>query len=53
MHVFEDYAAYYNLFYKDKDYAQEAVCADRLLKKYGGGAGGWPSAKHWMRYGQA
>lgn len=35
MEVFQDYAHYYNAFYKDKDYAAEAKQVDTLLKKYG------------------
>lgn len=34
MDVFGDYAYYYNSFYKDKDYAQEAGVVSALLKKY-------------------
>lgn len=37
MKVFEDYAYYYNAFYKDKDYKTEADHIDYLLKKYGKG----------------
>lgn len=39
MEVFQDYAYYYNLFYKDKDYGAEARIIDRLLKKYAGDVG--------------
>lgn len=39
MEVFQDYAYYYNAFYKDKDYGAEARIIDRLLKKYAGNAG--------------
>lgn len=35
MEVFQDYAHYYNAFYKDKNYAAEAKQIDALLKKYG------------------
>jgi SAM-dependent methyltransferase len=35
MEVFNDYAYYYNAFYKDKDYKAEAIQVDSLLKKYG------------------
>lgn len=35
MEVFQDYAYYYNAFYKDKDYALEAGQVDQLIKKYG------------------
>ncbi len=34
MDVFGNYAYYYNSFYKDKDYAQEAVTVSSLLQKY-------------------
>ena len=34
MKNFEDYAYYYNLFYKDKDYKKEALDVDFLLKKH-------------------
>lgn len=34
METFQDYAYYYNAFYKDKDYAAEAKQIDRLIKKY-------------------
>ena len=37
MEVFQDYAYYYNAFYKDKDYQSEAKQIDFLLKKYGNG----------------
>lgn len=36
MEVFQDYAYYYNSFYKDKDYKAEAGIIDQLLKKYSG-----------------
>lgn len=39
MEVFQDYAYYYNAFYKDKDYKAEAGQVDLLLKKYGNGIG--------------
>lgn len=35
MEVFQDYAYYYNAFYKDKNYTAEAKQVDVLLKKYG------------------
>lgn len=35
MEIFQDYAYYYNSFYKDKDYNEEARQIDNLLKKYG------------------
>lgn len=35
MEVFQDYAYYYNAFYRDKDYGAEAADIDRLLKRYG------------------
>lgn len=35
MEVFQDYAYYYNTFYKDKDYKREATQIDSLLRKYG------------------
>ncbi len=35
MEVFKDYAYYYNAFYKEKDYKEEAAQVDILLKKYG------------------
>lgn len=35
METFQDYAYYYNAFYKDKDYAMEAGQIDELLKRYG------------------
>lgn len=35
MEVFQDYAYYYNSFYKDKDYKTEAEQVDILIKKYG------------------
>lgn len=35
MEIFQDYAYYYNSFYKDKDYNEEARQIDSLLKKYG------------------
>lgn len=34
MNNFEDYAYYYNTFYGDKDYAEEARVVDKLLQKY-------------------
>lgn len=36
MEVFQDYAYYYNAFYREKNYAAEAGKVDELLKKYGG-----------------
>lgn len=36
MEAFNDYAYYYNSFYKDKDYKAEAAAVDKLLKRYGG-----------------
>lgn len=35
METFQDYAYYYNAFYRDKDYAMEARQVDELIKKYG------------------
>ena len=35
MEVFQDYAYYYNAFYKDKDYKKAAKQVDSLLQKYG------------------
>ena len=35
MEVFKDYAYYYNAFYQDKNYKDEAKQVDSLLKKYG------------------
>lgn len=35
MQVFQDYAYYYNAFYKDKDYKAEADQVHQLLQKYG------------------
>ncbi len=35
METFQDYAYYYNAFYKDKDYAKEAREVDRIISKYG------------------
>lgn len=35
MEVFNDYAYYYNAFYKEKDYKEEAAQVDFLLNKYG------------------
>lgn len=32
MQIFQDYAYYYNAFYKDKDYKAEAAVVDKLLK---------------------
>lgn len=33
--TFDEYAYFYNLFYKDKDYAKETQDVDSLLEKYG------------------
>ena len=33
MEVFQDYAYYYNMIYKEKNYAEEAKIVDRLIKK--------------------
>lgn len=35
MESFQDYAYFYNMFYKDKDYKSEAEIVDKLLRKYG------------------
>ena len=35
MEVFQDYAYYYNAFYKDKNYINEAGQGEDLLKRYG------------------
>ena len=35
MEVFQDYAYYYNAFYKDKDYIGEAKQVDSILRNYG------------------
>ncbi|MCR5746367.1 MAG: class I SAM-dependent methyltransferase [Lachnospiraceae bacterium] len=37
MNTFKDYALYYNAFYKDKDYANEAHQVDTLLREYAPG----------------
>lgn len=34
MDVFDRYASYYNLFYRDKNYAAEVEYVDALIKKY-------------------
>lgn len=34
MSIFNEYADYYNLFYKDKDYKSETLYVDSLIKKY-------------------
>ena len=34
--VFNEYAHYYDLLYKDKDYVGEAEYIDSLIKKYNG-----------------
>lgn len=38
MEVFQDYAYYYNSFYKDKNYRAEAEAVDGLIKKYAEGS---------------
>lgn len=38
MNVFGNYSRYYNLLYKDKDYAGEAEYAHNLIQKYNSGA---------------
>lgn len=35
MEVFKDYTYYYNIFYWDKDYREESLQVDNLLKRYG------------------
>lgn len=45
MQVFQDYAYYYNSFYKDKDYRAEALVVDKLLKRYN------PQTKSIMNFG--
>lgn len=35
MEVFQEYAYYYNAFYRDKNYQEEAEQIDTLLKRYG------------------
>lgn len=45
MEVFQDYAYYYNAFYKDKDYGSEAGQVHLLLKKYG------KDVKHIINFG--
>ena len=45
MEVFKDYAYYYNMFYRDKDYKFEAKQIDELLKKYD------PNIKRVINYG--
>ena len=35
METFQDYAYYYNAFYRDKDYTMEAKQVDELIQKYG------------------
>lgn len=35
MGVFQDYAYYYNAFYKDKNYGKEAEQVNRILKMHG------------------
>lgn len=37
MEVFQNYAYYYNAFYRDKDYKGEVAQIDYLLKRYGNG----------------
>lgn len=34
MQVFQDYAYYYNSFYRDKNYKAEAAVVDKILKRY-------------------
>lgn len=34
MQAFQDYAYYYNSFYRDKNYKEEALKVDKLLKRY-------------------
>lgn len=34
MKVFKDYAYYYNMFYEDKNYREEAETVNKFLKKY-------------------
>ncbi|MEO6567304.1 MAG: class I SAM-dependent methyltransferase [Opitutaceae bacterium] len=36
---FNQYARYYDLLYRDKNYAEEAVFIDRLLRRFGGAGG--------------
>ncbi|HEY9637599.1 MAG TPA: class I SAM-dependent methyltransferase [Coleofasciculaceae cyanobacterium] len=38
MHVFENYARYYNLLYRDKDYVRETEFIHQLLQTYAPGA---------------
>jgi len=38
MKVFDTYANYYNLLYKEKDYETEVAYVDQLIKKYKPGA---------------
>ena len=45
MEMFQDYAYYYNSFYRDKDYKAEAKTVDKLLKKYN------PQIKNIMNFG--
>ncbi len=40
--VFDEYAAYYDLLYRDKDYVGEAEYIDQLLRGAMGGAKGFP-----------
>ncbi|MDE6844904.1 MAG: class I SAM-dependent methyltransferase [Lachnospiraceae bacterium] len=35
MEAFHDYAYYYNMFYRDKDYAGEAQVVNEIIEKYG------------------
>lgn len=37
MEQFQDYAYYYNIFYKDKDYTKETEIVEQLFKKWGEG----------------
>lgn len=45
MSVFQQYASYYNLLYKDKDYAGEAAYVHQLLQKHA------PSAQTLLEFG--
>lgn len=45
MEVFQDYAYYYNSFYKEKDYFTEAKTVDSLLKKHN------PQVKNIINFG--
>ncbi len=50
MEVFQDYAYYYNAFYKDKDYAAEGRQIDVLVKRYGSGIK--KDHQLWLWYGK-